>query len=70
MPTIKLREALKLSQYQFAKWLGAGLRTVQHWEQGRNIQRSTKKGLWALLFIVESGLLAKFEKWLKEREGK
>ena len=68
MPTKKLREALNKSQSQFATWVGAGLRTIQHWEQGRNIQRSTKKGLWALLFISEQGLMAKFEKWLRGKE--
>ena len=66
MPTKKLRDHLQLSQSQFARWLGAGLRTVQHWEQGRNMQRSTRKGMLALLFIAREGLMGKFDRWMKE----
>ena len=65
MPSKKLREHLGLSQSQFAKWLGAGLRTVQHWEQGRGMKASTRKGLLALLFIVRKGMMAEFKGWMR-----
>ena len=68
MPSKKLRDHLGLSQSQFAKWLGAGLRTVQHWEQGRGTKASTRKGLLALLFIAQKGLMGEFEKWVKNNE--
>ena len=29
------------------------------------MQGSTEKGLWALLFIAELGLMSKFEEWLR-----
>ena len=64
MPSKKLREHLNLSQSQFAKWLGAGERTVQHWEQGKPMKDSTRNGLLALLFIAREGLMEKFEKWM------
>ena len=65
MPGKKLRDHLGLSQSQFAKWLGAGVRTVQHWEQGRGMKASTRKGLLALLFIARKGLMAEFKKWMR-----
>ena len=70
MPSKKLRDHLGLSQSQFAKWLGAGLRTVQHWEQGRGMKASTRKGLLALLFIAQKGLMAEFKGWIKKQENK
>lgn len=66
MPSKKLREHLNLSQSQFAKWLGAGERTVQHWEQGKPMKDCTRKGLLALLFIAQRGLMAEFKKWVKD----
>lgn len=65
MPSKKLRDHLGLSQSQFAKWLGAGLRTVQHWEQGRGMKASTRNGLLALLFIARNGLMDEFKKWMR-----
>ena len=68
-PSKKLREHLGLSQSQFAKWLGAGLRTVQHWEQGKPMKTSTRKGLLALLFIVRKGMMAEFKRWMMGEGG-
>ncbi len=34
-PIARIREAMALSQAQFAKLLGVSVRTLQEWEQGR-----------------------------------
>ena len=69
IPSKELREHLGLSQSQFALWLGAGLRTVQHWEQGKPMKDCTRKGLLALLFIVRKGMMAEFKRWMMGEGG-
>ena len=47
----KIREAVKISQSQFAQLIGVSLRTLQNWEQQRTIPTGPAR---ALLKIVAS----------------
>jgi putative transcriptional regulator len=51
-PQVKqIREAIKISQNQFAQLIGVSLRTMQNWEQNRTVPTGPAR---ALLKIVAS----------------
>ena len=50
----RIRAHLKLSQSQFAGFLGISVRTVQEWEQGRHAPGAPAT---ALLKLVDSGAI-------------
>ncbi len=51
----RIRAKFKQSQAQFAKTLGVSVRTLQHWEQGREPGAAAV----ALLKLADSGALTK-----------
>lgn len=62
-----LREQVGLTQAELAALMGVNQQNISRVED-RGPTRWHVGHIRALLFIVEEGLLAKFEKWLKERE--
>lgn len=45
----KIREALGMSQSEFAEYFGFSVRTLQEWEQGRSVPRGVSRNFLILL---------------------